>query len=273
MWLGAGMEVDVGISANRHAGRDALPAIHAFWVGRELGPLHAACLRSFVKHGHKTTLHVYDTPIDVPGGVELADASRLMKDTEIIRHKKTGSLAIASDIFRYRILTEGLGVYVDCDVFCLKPVKYRKYLMGWQDDTLVCSAILAAPPNSDLVRFLADASNDPTFIPPWIKPWKRKTLLIRKAIGIPQKVTTMRWGVIGPTLLTHAIKKFGLENETQPIDVFYPLAPKHRPLLKRPGLRLLDLATPNSEVIHLWNSRFDYQTVPQGSPLDEILKL
>jgi hypothetical protein len=149
----------------------------------------------------------------------------------------------------------------------------REYYLGWQDDVLICNAVLAAPADSDLVKFLANAAADPAFIPPWGKPWKRKVLHVRKMVGVPKTVASMRWGTMGPWLLTHAVKTLHLETEAQPIDVFYPLAPKHRPLLLRPGLRIADLATPNTELIHLWNSGFRYQSVPDGSPLAEILAL
>jgi hypothetical protein len=255
------------------AGRDFLPTINAFWVGKELGGLHAACLKSFARHGHKVNLYVYEPPIDTPDGIDLADASRVMKKTEIVKHKRTGSLSFAADLFRYRLLSQGLGIYVDCDVFCLKPLTAREYHIGWQDDVLICNAVLAAPADSDLVKFLAAASADPAFIPPWAKPWKQKVLHVRKMVGVPKTVASMRWGTMGPWLLTHAVKKLHLETEAQPIDVFYPLAPKHRPLLLRPGLRIADLATPNTELIHLWNSGFRYQSAPAGSPLAEILAL
>jgi hypothetical protein len=247
-----------------------LPTINALWIGTELGPLHSACLRSFVRHGHRTVLHVYDEPTDVPHGVELADGSRLMKRKEIVAHKKTGSLALASDIFRYRILAEGLGVYVDCDVFCLKPFPNADFLMGWQDEELICSAVLAAPAKSEFVKSLVEASSNPTYIPPWLKAKKRRILRLRKILGVPRRVVDMPWGTIGPMLVTHTVKSFGLEHDTQPIDVFYPLAYGQRPLLRRTGLKLSELVTSNSLAIHLWNSGLFDQTAPRGTPLEEI---
>ena len=43
-----------------------LPAVHAFWIGGPLGAMHTACLKSFIRAGHRTLLHVYDDPGDAP---------------------------------------------------------------------------------------------------------------------------------------------------------------------------------------------------------------
>jgi hypothetical protein len=67
------------------AGSD-LPAVHAFWIGGGLGPMHVACLKSFVRIGHRTVLHVYDDPADAPPGIELADAAKILPRDRIITH-------------------------------------------------------------------------------------------------------------------------------------------------------------------------------------------
>ena len=93
-----------------------LPAANAIWVGRALGPVHAACLSSFVAAGHKTVLHCYELPKDVPAGVEIADARRLMPESAIVCYSKSGSYALFANLYRLKILEAGLGLYVDCDV-------------------------------------------------------------------------------------------------------------------------------------------------------------
>jgi hypothetical protein len=92
-------------------------------------------------------LHCYERPSDTPEGVQLADASTLLPQSRIIRHRETGSLALFSDILRYEIIGKGLGIYVDCDVFCLRPIEDADYIFGWESDTFFASGVLKLPPD------------------------------------------------------------------------------------------------------------------------------
>ena len=76
---------------NKLRGTREFPAANAIWVGRALGPVHAACLSSFVAAGHKTVLHCYELPKDVPAGVEIADARRLMPENAIVCFAKVAA--------------------------------------------------------------------------------------------------------------------------------------------------------------------------------------
>ena len=103
-----------------------LPIVNAIWIGPELGAVQVACLKSFLRHGHRVVLHCYEAPIDVPSGVELADASRLLPLSRLFRTK--GSLAPFADLLLYELLGAGLGLYVDCDVFCLRAIEDADYI-------------------------------------------------------------------------------------------------------------------------------------------------
>lgn len=54
--------------------------INSVWIGKKLGPVHAACLRSFVRHGHEVVLHTFERPEDTPDGVKIFDAKLLMDE-------------------------------------------------------------------------------------------------------------------------------------------------------------------------------------------------
>jgi hypothetical protein len=79
-------------------------------------------MRSFTRRGHAYRLHVYDQ-LDVPEGVELADASELIPRAEIFyfENRFTGRPDIGpfSDLFRYKLLLAIGGWYVDADTFCM----------------------------------------------------------------------------------------------------------------------------------------------------------
>lgn len=108
----------------------SLPTINTIWIGLELGPIHVECLKSFLKHWHRVVLHVYEEPVDLPFGIELSDANELLPRELIFTNRKTGSYAPFSDLLRYELLYKGLGLYVDCDIYC--QAHFRM--------TLMCSA-------------------------------------------------------------------------------------------------------------------------------------
>lgn len=245
--------------------------INSIWIGGELSAVHAACLRSFVRHGHEVVLHCYDKPKDLPDGVRLFDANKLMRPNEIVRHKKSGSLALASDIYRYRILREGMGIYVDCDVFCLQQFVEADYILSWESNELVSSAIIKFPTESALLKAVLVASEDPSFIPPWRSKKRQNLYRLRKAVGMPKLVVNQPWGTIGPILLTHYVKALGLDALVAPIDVYSPLYAPLSNLLFEKGLTLGELTTSRTIAMHLYNSNLKNKPIEQGTPLYEIV--
>lgn len=245
--------------------------VNTIWIGGELGPIHAACLRSFVREGHDVVLHSYARPHDTPDGVRLFDASKLMKEEEIVLHKKTGSLTLAADRYRYRILREGMGLYVDCDVYCLQPFPQDQYVFGWEDDDTINNAVLNMPHDSALLKHILKASEDSFFIPPWRSKNKIRYARLRKAIGLPIHVSKQKWGTIGPRLISYCAKELGLEDKASPLDIFYPVYFKQLDLLYERGLTIADITTPRTLGVHLYNSLLKDRSVVAGSPLHAML--
>lgn len=260
---------------------EKLPTINCVWIGKEMGPLHAACLRSFINHGHRVVLHCFEDVIDTPKGVEIFDATRLMKRSEIVANKGSGSLSLAADIYRLRMLQEGMGIYVDCDVYCLQPFENREYLFGWDAHTtwgdasskrLLNNAVLRVPPNSELLNKMLDAAENPYFIPPWLSRSRNRRYRAYKALGFPIHISKQSWGVIGPQSLTYYATMLDLLHHAAPNDIFYFYRPdSHGSLMTDPGLSLNDLVTPRSRAIHFCSSGGVPNEIPLGSPLRHLL--
>lgn len=246
-------------------------AINSLWIGGEMGAVHAACLRSFIRVGYKVVLHCYEKPSDAPSGVDFFDASFLMRPDEIVRHKSTGSLALASDIYRYRILREGLGIYVDADVYCLKPLPESQYLLGYENTKRVNGAVLGVPQDSRMLADILRASEDPYFIPPWLNQRKRGLAEFKKSIGFPRHIARQGWGAIGPSLLTYLVEKNELSRNVQPIDILYPLHYGQVCLLFERGLGVADIVTSRSCAVHLYNNSIKDRDVVPDTPLHEII--
>ncbi len=249
----------------------AADTVNAFWYGPRLGAIHAACLRSFLRHGYRVVLHVYEAPEDLPDGIELFDANRLLDRKKIVPYRRNGGFSFAANLYRYRILEAGLGLYVDCDVFCLKPLPDAEYVFGWEDMHLVNNAVLKAPADSEMVRRLIAMAEDPGLIPPWFERRERRRLKWRKWLGRPVHPSAMRWGTTGPGLLSHLVKELGLQQHALPIDTFYPLHYNQVSLLNDPGLSLADLVTPRTVALHLYNAIVKDLAIAPGSALDEII--
>ena len=97
--------------------------LNGLWIG-DLTKLQLLSIKSFLKNGHRYKLWVYD--LDkfknrVPYGTELEDARKILPKKSIFKHW-SGNLATFADIFRYKLLYEKGGWWVDLDLICLRPL-------------------------------------------------------------------------------------------------------------------------------------------------------
>lgn len=216
-------------------------------------------------------LHGYERPVDIPEGIELFDAEQIMPKSEIVAHRSSGSLALASDIYRYRILRSGLGIYADCDIYCVRPFPDDDFLFGWESDTFINGAVLAIPSNHPALDDLVAFSSDRNFIPWWYRERKKRWLRLRKAAGFPVPTSRQRWGTIGPHLITHVVAKHGLTNHAMPSDVFYPINHNNTKLLFDKELTIDEISTRRTLGIHLSSSLLSGKHFTPGSILDAIV--
>lgn len=238
-----------------------LPIVNAIWIGPRLGEVHVACLRSFLRFRHDVRLYCYDDISDVPAGVEVMDANVLMPREALIRYPD-GSFAISANLMRYRMMSLGLGLYVDCDVFCLSPIEDGDYLIGFESNKEINNAVLKLPASSPVVADLMKIKEG--WCPPWVDPAKRKPL------------AEYAWGTTGPRALTHYLRKYNATRHAKPIDVFYPVHHQQTALFSDPSLRLSDLISWRTRFVHLYNASASGQYVdspPKGSPLWQLMEL
>lgn len=246
--------------------------VNMFWHGHKLGVIHAACVRSFIRNGHTVIMHCYERPSDLPEGVRVFDAAKIMPFEELHPHYETGSVSLGTNRYRYRMIAEGFGLYSDCDMFCLRPITDARYILGKEQDNIINGAFLKFPPDSDLAHTLIEATQDYYFIPPWFRSSKKRRLSIRRKLGRGVHVGQHPWGVWGPQLLSHYVNELDLLPEVAPIDRYYPVHPWQTTLLSDPELCIADLVTPRTEAIHLWHKLLSSEAPPHGSPLWEMIK-
>lgn len=225
--------------------------VNTFWNGDALTPVEAACLASFIARGIQVRFFSYTAPA-LPPGVAWADASSVLPRERLFHFD--GSPSAFSNIFRYKLLFEQGGWWVDTDVVMQGAgLPSVPHFWARQDRTRINGAVLKFPPGDALCE-----------------------RLLRESEARAEALTG--WGEIGPDLLTAFIAGGPHDLDTQDRETTYPVHwlethyfwfPEYRPVVEaRIG---------RSTFVHLWNSLFDRmglnlaEPVPQGSYLAELV--
>jgi hypothetical protein len=231
--------------------------IGALWIGGDLSFLEQLCLKSFVDAGQHVVLYTYGDVTNAPDGVELADATQILPQTGFLRHERTGSPALHSDVFRYHLLAKAdRMIWADTDAYCVKPFTTPTgHFYAWESATGLNGGVLGLPPDSDTLRALLDFTADEFAIPLWYDDAYRTELAAKKAAGTPVHAGEMPWGVWGPHALTHFLKATGDVRYALPRVALYPFAYEDRRLMLRPGLDPAPFVTDETFSIHFYGRR------------------
>src|SRR5258706_1862824 len=94
--------------------------VQGLWIGGSLSTMERLSIKSFLANGHAYHLYAYDDVAGVPPGAVVKDGNQILPSSLIFRCKQNKSFAAFSDFFRYKLLLEKGGWWVDLDVVCLK---------------------------------------------------------------------------------------------------------------------------------------------------------
>lgn len=225
---------------SRRLPRPRPPEFATFWNG-PLDSLTYSCLASFPYYGARLRLYTYAADIDVPDGVEIADARSICRDETLVgRYIADGRVSDAkfSNLFRYEMIQQTGSCWVDTDIICLRKPDFSNeaFVFGRQldpsDASSINNAVLKLPKDHRIVADLVDRA--------------------KASVDLDQL-----WGVIGPTLLTEMTKVHGLDAQARDIPHFYPIVFDHfwKPLLPD-YRRAVDKATHDATFLHLWHEFF-----------------
>jgi hypothetical protein len=208
--------------------------IQMLWIG-ELSKLERLAMASFVANGHTVHLYAYADLEGVPEGVEVIDARAILPEDRIFRYGPEagpgeGSLANFANLFRYKLLWDKGGWWVDADVVCLRPFDFSApYVFAFQDETSINCAVMRLPQGSALARSLYEEA------------------MFRG--------TRTKWGEIGPDLFSSKVTEFGLTEYALPPKAFYPIYHKLAVLLyiadNKEGA--LEASLRGSYAVHFWH--------------------
>lgn len=261
----------------------ALPVVASLWIGAELSWLEQLCLTSFVDHGHEVVLFTYDAVANVPSGVRIADAAKILPSEKIIRHARTGSPAYHADLFRLHMLKQTDYIWVDTDAYCCQPwtIKRGTHLHGWISDATpqVNNGVLRLPKTSKTLAAMLKFTSDEYPVPPWYGAEKQAELQAMKDKGQGVHVSLLPWGVWGPEALSWFLNQTGEIRHSQPGHVLYPVPFANAGITLKPktAAEARALVKDDTLSIHFWGRRFRNiaakrgQVPSRGSFVDDLL--
>jgi glycosyltransferase involved in cell wall biosynthesis len=247
-----GMSCERSPSAQAKLSAVTRTTFQSFWAGGPLSPYELLCLNSFIKCGHAFDLYSFDPELAVPAGVQLRDARELVDTQDFFVYEDgfgKGSPAGFANLFRYKLLAEKGGWWVDTDVVCqARNVPRFKEFFAREDGVFINNAVLFFEAGHPLmVRCLEEAA------------------------GLGRAV---RWGDSGPRLLTRILKEQARDGDALDGSICYPVHYSDALDLLAPSrLASVRERAASSLFIHLWNAMLDHHGIdktmlpPKGSAL------
>jgi hypothetical protein len=204
--------------------------IQSLWIGDQLSVMEQLCISSFLRNGHTFHLYVYQETAGVPAGTVVLDGNDILPASRIFTYKEHNTYAGFANFFRYKLLFEKGGWFVDADTICLRPFRFRsKYVFsseGINGRQLVNVGAIKAPPGSPIMRHAWETCE-----------------------GL--NTSELKWSQCGPALLGAAVETYSLAQYVKRWDVFCPVhfSVWEKVLDPNVGWTLDN----QSHAIHLWN--------------------
>lgn len=254
--------------------------IASLWIGGRLGEIEIASIHSFLCHGHRLRVYSYEPVVNLPRDVENRDAAEVLPTRRIVRHRRSGSPALHSDLFRYALMDRTEAIWVDLDMIALRKFDFdTPYVFGFEDTVgSVNCAVFRMPRESAALRELLKFKEDTVATPPLltgIRKWKY--WLRGMGRGLP--IDAWPWGSIGPHALTHFLRQTGEISHAMPVETFYAVHISEMTRFITPGA-LIPAQIPDAAYgLHLWGglmrahlAQHHQGVVPEGSYLADLLE-
>lgn len=220
----------------------------SLWVGNKMTKIQEISLSSFIYHGHNLTLYVYDLGMQVPKGIEKADARFIMDESELFLVKD--SYAAFSDLFRYRMIRKTGLTWVDADTICLSPNwDNLGDIYACMEKNIVVGGVLKLPQNSKALSYLI----------------RRSSLFDKNQIT---------WAEVGPVLVDRAFKRYDLMEYVHPMETFCGIHWSDWQKLWDPKylreIKLLEKTSKSISVYHTMTTRakIDKNYLPPNSAME-----
>jgi len=210
------------------------------------------CISSFLRHGHPFHLYVYQETEGIPPGTTALDGNKILPASRIFTYREHKTYAGFANFFRYKLLLEHGGWFVDLDTICLKPFDFpsdfifsSEGLNGRQTVNLAAMKALAGSPVLEYCWDVCEKLNP----------------------------AELRWSQCGPQLVARAVENFSLQRHVRSPEVFCPIHfSQWKELLNAGGSRFAE----STSAVHLWNELWRREgqdkdvRYPQGCVYEEL---
>ncbi len=229
-----------------------LDPIQVLWVRGNLSRMEQLSIHSFLAHGHPVHFYSYEPGDNLPAGVVVHDAAKIVPEALAPGTDKTafskGSYGAFSDFFRYNLLFTNGGWWADLDVVAIRPWSNFPEVVAASTEEKGHGRIA----NGFVMRFPAGHE------------------VMRRCLeAIPlERLPQMGIDETGPLLLHKILEVSGVKSHCQPPHVFAPVpwnaswqllrawrerlsVGELKQRLRRPHLSMR--FRPDTAAIHLWN--------------------
>jgi hypothetical protein len=215
---------------------DSNRIVQGLWIGEELSLNEILCITSFIHNSHEFHLYVYGNVKNIPSECIIKDANEIIPESEIFYYSEAQSISgkkrptAFSNMFRYKLLYDKGGYWVDMDMICIKYLRFNDQYVFSSESTFsrsqtVNAGIIKCPPKSDFAKYCYEVCKN-------------------------KDKSTLKWGEIGPKLVCEAIEKYKLQGYVKPWNYFCPIGYDRLNELITPTKIRIDM---DWYCIHLWN--------------------
>jgi hypothetical protein len=238
--------------------------IQTLWTHGSLSIMEKLSLCSFVKNGHEVHLYTYDEVQGVPEGVKVLDGEGIVKRSEY-DYKHFINNGTFADYFRYKLLLEKGGWWVDTDLICLKQFDFS--------EDYVFSSMGTHPiekePEPPQRPLRAPRRTAPVVMHKVYAPSVYNNCMKSPAGSeVMQEMwdtckrydpAKVQWSEdVGPGLLDRVVKKCGLGSYVKSVDTFNPVDYTQVRSIVDPTYRWV--FNERAYAVHLWNDLWNGRT-------------
>lgn len=257
--------------------------IFSYWYQGALRRTDWVCLDSWVRHGFEVTLYSHHPHLSVPNGVTLANAEPILSVHPLqqlvpLRFPERATwqpIVNYSDLFRMAGLAQGCGLWLDTDVFVLRPFEVvpDRPFMAWEGFRRIGSPVLYLPPESPMTATYLSVLDDVEQIPSWVE-WRKAVWrpLRWRLQGLKYRPGDLGITVFGNYAFTRLGRKYYGRRDVLPKHRFYAwIGDQTRRFYQDPrGEAALEAV--GAWGIHIHRKDLDRAEPVQGSLFDKALR-
>jgi len=204
--------------------------VQGLWVGSELSVLERLSIASFLSHGHQYHLYVYGDVRNIPDGTTIKDGREILHESLIFQYKTHKSFSAFANFFRYKLLLEKGGWWVDADTVCLTPFDFpREYVFSSEtfgSREFVNCGVVKVPPGSPAMSYA----------------W---------GVCSTKQPENLVWGEVGPHLMAESVERLSLQRFVESPRRFCPIGYPNWHTVLDPAREWS--FTEEVAAVHLWN--------------------